>query len=57
MQENWQLGRRKSFAVDTLSLRKEEGDEGQEKKGLEKDMKKQRPRSQSLTVTWPLSNK
>ena len=46
MQENWQLGRRKSLAVDAMS-------EGAAKKDPEKEIEKLRPRSQSLTVNWP----
>ena len=47
MEENWALGRRKSFALDVLSGTKEDTGKEPEKKGLEQDMKK---RSQSLTL-------
>ena len=56
MQENWELGRRKSFALDALSIRKKDDGEGPEKRDIENNMKKQRPRSQSLNVTWTLPN-
>ena len=46
MQENWEIGRRKSFAVDALSGKKEDDQDKPEKKSVQK---KQRRRSQSLT--------
>ena len=50
MQENWSLGRRKSFAVDILSCKKVKPGEKIEKSKEEDDTEKKTPRSQSLVA-------
>ena len=40
MQENWEIGRRKSFAVDALSGKKEDDQDKPEEKSIQKSKDK-----------------